>query len=264
MTPFKRVKPALGTFFEITLKNLSYDRAISLTSESFDEVYRLEKIFNVFDPSSELSRVNMAPEDTRVNLSLELHKVLEFGSQTERLSSRAFKLMPACAHTFGECYAIGADFVTRLSPCQFDLSGVAKGFIVDCIFEELRRRAPEAYVFVNAGGDLRCHGEEDIELRVPSLMDEKHFAIKNFNGALATSSIMGSLLKVGAPAAHYREFVSEDLFENKPTTVTVGAKTCMSADAVTKVLLFGRSRNLNLHAFPTNFSVSFNSFGCTL
>jgi len=258
MMPFKRVKPALGTFFEITLKNVSSERGIALTSYSFNEVYRLEKIFNVFDPKSELSLINRSILGTKFLLSDELFHVLSFGQEAEIHSTRAFRLMPLCEHDFGKCYELGSNSVTRLSPCQFDLGGIAKGFIVDCIFNDLRERSPEADIFINAGGDLRCHGEEIIELRVPTLGDEKCFAINNFKGAMATSSLLGEGI------ARYSTSFLRGPFD--PSTVTVGTDSCMSADTVTKVLLFAKSVNQSLDPtiFPTIFSLSFNSLGCTL
>lgn len=255
--PFKRVKPALGTFFEITLKNVSRERAIKLTEDSFVEVYRLEKIFNIFDPESEISKINTSPINFAQYLSPELNSVLQFGSEIELLSNGAFKLMPDCQHL--SCHDLSSNSVTRLSQCQFDLGGLAKGYIIDRVYENLHLAAPEASVFVNAGGDLRCHGPEDIKLKVATLDEEKHFAIKNFYGALATSSLLGANLKVGKAANRYGRIF--DFFENQPATVTVGARTCMVADAFTKVLLFNKGAMVNGEKYSLLCSLSFNKQG---
>jgi thiamine biosynthesis lipoprotein ApbE len=262
MLPFKRVKPALGTLFEITMKNVDQEEALLLTTRAFEEVYRLEKIFNTFDPQSELSKLNTVV-GKKVYISLEMQTVLKFGFRIECLSRKAFRLQPLCQHPLGSCFELTESFITRLSQCRFDLGGVAKGFIVDRIFDGLRLKKPKASIIVNAGGDLKCHGSEDIELRVPCLGEEKHFTIKSFQGALATSSLLGSHIKTGTAAAHY-EYLMKSPAIIAPATVTVGANSCMAADALTKVLLFNKKTSLPPKTFRSIFSFSFDSLGRSL
>jgi thiamine biosynthesis lipoprotein ApbE len=253
---YKRAYPGLGTLVVLTLEAVSPemdgDQAESLFTSAFAELTRLEKIFNFFDENSELSMLNRTM-GVPVVVSSELGRVLQSGAKIERISSGGFRLMPGCSHPAGECYSLqfsgqssrvsgGDDQISvKKSSCQFDLGGIAKGAIVDFVFEHLKARAPDATITVNAGGDLRTSASQLIELRVPgrdSANIERRFGVEIPAGAIATSSVDARGLNVGTASARYPDESRDQALRQGRRTASVVARTCAVADAWTKVALF--------------------------
>jgi thiamine biosynthesis lipoprotein ApbE len=250
---YKRVQPLLGTLLEISVKHESNERAHALITVAFNEARRLEEIFNVFSATSELGRLNRAAVGSPVAVSRELGEVFALGSRIETLSSRAFRLMPACEHET-PCYRIGeSGSITRTSACTFDLGGIAKGYIVDRLFHKLADPLENRPFSVNAGGDLRCQGEHCIEIRVPTLSDERRYQFGIEDHALASSALRAP--SVGTGAARYVGRAGG------PGAVTVLHEECAVADALTKTILFGGWGGELSAAFPSAQVLMFDRFG---
>ena len=233
---YKRARPALGTLVVLSLQDLSCEEAEKLFASAFAELARLEKIFNFFDETSELSALNRT-SGVPTRVSPELERVLRSGAQIEQISGGAFRLMPKCSHAVGACYSFDQNFVTK-SSCRFDLGGIAKGAIVDFVFEHLLALAPQAKITVNAGGDLRSSESQSIEIRVPALDAERRFGVEIPAGAIATSSVDAQGLGVGTASARYENKHRDHALKVGHRTASVVAQTCAVADAWTKVALF--------------------------
>jgi thiamine biosynthesis lipoprotein ApbE len=259
MTPselnFKRVRPALGTLVAITLGGVSSDQAEQLFSSAFAELMKLEKIFNFFDETSELSLLNQKSY-IAVAISSELADVLRVGAKIEKVSGGGFRLMPECSHPTGKCYAwVGDDHIVK-SSCRFDLGGIAKGAIVDRVFDHLtslvKPLVPDAKIAVNAGGDLRCSEIQSIEIRIPGSEGEQRFGVEIPHGAIATSSVDSTDLDVGTGSARYGE---ANRSRANYRSASVVARTCVVADAWTKVALFSSEPTDGLKEFGEEFGV---------
>lgn len=242
---FKRARPALGTIVELTLSAefLAQQSAFQLMDAAFQEIARLEKVLSKFDPESELARINLSEPGSWIAVSPELEVILKLGERVERGSHGSFRLMPGCSHEPCGCYELRGGAVLRTSVCTFDLGGIAKGFTVDRAFELLRKNAPEARIIVNAGGDLRCSHEENVELRAPGEGGDGRYSMKIENAAVATSSLQGDLSSVGDAAARYpgkaTRLAKQTL--SGAASVSVIALTCAAADAFAKVALLGNA-----------------------
>jgi len=250
---FKRVQPALGTLIELSVEHDSFEKAQALMTSAFAEARRLESVLSAFTPWSELSRLNSAPLETVVSVSAELEFVLHLGRKIEKLSHRSFRLMPECTHETESCYSLNGNKVLKATNCRFDLGGIAKGYIVDRLFEELKTQLEDRPFSVNAGGDLRCQGDHSVEIRVPTLGDEKRYELAIQNCAVASSSLRG--LQVGQPAARYAGRSGEAV------AVTVMGALCAAADALTKAVLFGGWNEALSTAYPTAQIFAFDRFG---
>lgn len=146
-----------------------------------------------------------------VAVSEELSAVLALGEQIEAQSAGAFRMRDAQG--------------------RLDLGGIAKGAIVDRVFEMLAARIPSGPLLVNAGGDLRVRGAHDIEIRVPTAEGaELRYGYCIQDAALATSSLLQG--PVGQASAKY----SQD--RRAVTTASVLAPTASEADALTKAVIF--------------------------
>lgn len=199
-----RARPAMGTFLTIHVRGSDDTNAVSA---AFELAAALEKLLSKFDPESDVSRFNRGE---RGSFSAEFEELLSFAFSLERSSAGAFR--PFCAG-------------------QLDLSGVAKGFIVDRISDFLRARLPEASGSVNAGGDVRFFNSSDKELAIRVTAD-LGLRVKIERDALATSGFSEALdnplssTKYNLPPARGLNFSH---------TVSVEASSCAVADALTKV-----------------------------
>ena len=198
-TVSRRVRPLLGTFFEITT-----DAASSVINSAFAEAERLEKIFNLCDPQSEINSHGESSSEFIEVQTLALH--------LEAVSGGAFR-----AKKNG----------------TFDFNGIAKGYIVDRTVKFLRAHDKFCSGSVNAGGDLLLfnHPPKNITLRLgtPSLPVYRELQI--FNKAVATSA--GGFSGLSGSLTSYDE--------KSTLTATVVAPSCILADALTKVALFAEA-----------------------
>ncbi|MGE0616211.1 MAG: FAD:protein FMN transferase, partial [Bacteriovoracia bacterium] len=93
--PLRRLRPALGTFVEVTAQMAPGGDARTwqrsevlqgLITQAFSGIANLEGVFSCFTPASELYRVNHAPVGEWIEISGELAEVLGFGARLEQAS----------------------------------------------------------------------------------------------------------------------------------------------------------------------------------
>jgi thiamine biosynthesis lipoprotein len=126
-------------------------------------------------------------------------------------------------------------------PVRLDLGGIAKGYAVDRAVLTLQRAGVEK-ILVNAGGDLRIAGpwERRVRLRHPHAPHLSADVLTLRNAALATSAAYFSRrrLSFGEVSALLDPRSAMPYVDND--SYSVRAADCMSADALTKVVLFAR------------------------
>lgn len=245
MNQLKRCKPGLGTYVTIALEGpVSDEVLISHSNAAFQEIQRIEALMSFHNPQSELSRINREAFHGPVAVSVQMDRVLSFALQLSAMTEGRFD--PTVAASMVERgvlpdhgYApqsqgnwrdiqLENQHISFSKPLLLDLGGVAKGYAVDCAFEQI----PESLnVTVDAGGDLRTRPwkGEKVGLRVPGQYE------------------WGSVLEIdmGAPAmATSSKYFSENGHPivcpntgepiGDPRSVTVFARKCMVADALTK------------------------------
>eukprot|EP01059_Diplonema_ambulator_P007407 TRINITY_DN16877_c0_g1_i1.p1 TRINITY_DN16877_c0_g1~~TRINITY_DN16877_c0_g1_i1.p1 ORF type:complete len:702 (+),score=83.99 TRINITY_DN16877_c0_g1_i1:32-2107(+) len=167
---------------------------------------------------------------------------------------------------------------------KIDLSGIAKGWCVDVIYNRLKLKGAKR-IYVNWGGDIRCGGPKDWEIPVlspPPLVEvfslwrtnslssltdpheerthvSQHHTSHTFKGtnmAVATSGDYASPFKYGFyptlnplhPEALLKSaqgLPGDDLSEVNLASVSVVSPTCMYADALaTCILALGKESEL--------------------
>jgi FAD:protein FMN transferase len=195
------LEPVLGTRF--TLQVLSTKprvaQAIALQLES--EIERLENIFSVYLPSSDLSQWKHAPLGTneaslKAQVHPELCEVLALAEHWRLQTSGCFtpladeftkcwrdaeakQLVPSsgelealCTATAEPRYVVDAKTgdVTKTGDCSLlSLHAIAKGWIVDRAAELAMRNEQVAAVLVNIGGDLRLCGNGEMATSVVAI-----------------------------------------------------------------------------------------------
>lgn len=231
--------PLFGGEVEFSLYGVEEETASLILDDVFAEALRLQRIFNLYDPASELSALNKERER---KVSGELLEVIErsiyFSEAThgrydvtkgKQILKRKAGEEQESAATYKDI-TIKGDKVTLEHPeALIDLGSIAKGYIVDKLMEFLRGMGVEG-AFIDARGDLEAYGPltETVMIEDPRGRGSIG-AITLQNQAVATSGDYRQYV-----GTHERNHIvgSKDL-----ASATVVAGTLMEADAAATCLM---------------------------
>ena len=223
MPTVERARALLGTVVAIRVEGCSPLRAHRGIDAAFADVALIGRLMSFQDADSELSRLNRAAAYRVVDVHGHTFAVLRWSLAIAAASGGSFDV--SAAHGAGGAIADGRD-IELLAPrgvrfrrrVLVDLSGIAKGYAVDLAVARLRAHGVRRAV-VNAGGDLRVLGRDAERIALRSQGTSTQLAMLELaNGALATSDAASGV------------------------TVTVMARRCLVADALTKVVMADQRR----------------------
>jgi len=250
----RRCRPLLGTFVEITAIGSDETALHRVAHQAFAEIKRIQDLMSVHDPESELSLLNLEAENRPVTVSRETFEVLRCASwlAVESKGAFDFTVAPILARwgilpevlqrenpgNWRNVLLLRGRQVRFLRPLALDLGGIAKGFAVDKAIETLRRGGVMSAV-VNAGGDLRVFGAPSftVHLRHPSCPQILARTIAVQEAALATSSPCFTERRWGGRRVSHLVNPLRRSAVIGVVSVTVRARQCWLADALTKVVL---------------------------
>ena len=250
----RRCRPLLGTFVEITAAGVDEAQLGRSINAAFAAVERVQRLMSVHDADSELSWVNEQAFARPVKVSPETFEVLRRGMEIARDCGGAFDftvapllarwgLLPPHLRRRGpgdwqDVLLLAQQQVRFAKPLAIDLGGIAKGYAVDTAIETLRAcKVPKG--MVNAGGDLRVFGAEPstIHLRHPVHTHLLCHSLQVYEAALATSSpCFTERLWRRRPVSHLANPLDQRAVTSG-ISVTIRARECWLADALTKVVL---------------------------
>jgi thiamine biosynthesis lipoprotein len=122
-------------------------------------------------------------------------------------------------------------------PLWIDLGGIAKGYAVDQAIAAMNLPA-HARVSVNAGGDLRVAGPAPERVRLRATVDSEHVPILEIeNASLASSSGWDDRRAVDGETVGPHINGKTRRAVGTQSFVSVVARDCMTADALTKIVL---------------------------
>jgi thiamine biosynthesis lipoprotein len=256
----RRARPLLGTLVEIeVLAPHGESAAQDAIDAAYAEIAEVGRRMSVHDPASELSELNRAASRHPVALSEQTAHVLAAALRFAAASAGAFD--PTVAgrlQALGGLPVHGADVIdprarwsdVRLlgdgrvrfrRPLHIDLGGIAKGYAVDRALAALRR-AGISRAIVNAGGDLALYGRspQAIHLRDPaSGRPARALALRA--GAVASSAATFSRRERNGRTVSDLIEPSSGAPLVSDAGVSILARDCLTADALTKVVLFAPS-----------------------
>ncbi len=173
--------PAMSTWAAVQFQGPVRDaeNALAITQREFETVSR---VCNVFDPDSEVSRLNAASPRQPVPVSPEFAELLALADQAWRHSGGAFDVTvkplmelwgfhrkqnsaPSPAEVAATLEHVGWDKVDfdavnrtiafRVPGVKLDFGGIAKGWAVDRAVDAIEKETPIATGLVNLGGNIR-------------------------------------------------------------------------------------------------------------
>jgi thiamine biosynthesis lipoprotein len=248
---FKRCRPLLGTFVEISLAGTRPEWH-ELVEEAYQAIETVCSLMSFHDPESELSRLNRTPVGLWIRLSQSVIEVLDFALKLQRLSGGIFNVAIAQPLVFRDLlpgktgnsgwkhlsrpgFELRGQEARRILPVQIDLGGIAKGYAVDRAVETIQARFKNVSGCVNAGGDMRVFGAEGQEIWIRAETNGipvlRSAVLKN--RSVATSSVRPS----GGASAYIDIGKKKSVVKRKTATVT--AEKCIVADALTKLAILG-------------------------
>lgn len=264
--------PTMGTRWSVSLDANSAVDLSALHQDLAAAVEQVDQQMSPWKPSSDLVRLNRAPEGEWVDLPAEMLEVLDCALEVNRQSAGAFdpcvgalvdawgfgavrdvpdpqairlarEGMPLAAH---ECLELDrpAGRARKRSPLQLDLCGIAKGYAVDRMAHVLQGHGVR-HALAALDGELRAVGAQAsgkpwaVALERPEAGRRAvHGVIELENLAVATSGDYRRFLNVGdARLAHTMDPRRRAPVHNAVASVTVLARTCMQADAWATALL---------------------------
>lgn len=253
----RRARPLLGTFVEIEVAGAPRSEMESAIGAAFDAVAQVHQLMSFHEPDSDVSRLNREAGTRPVSVHAWTFRVLETAVELHRCSGGRFDITIAPA-----LQAIGLlpslkdksapirrapdaiellpdrEVRFRSTDVAIDLGGIAKGFAVDCAAVVLRDLGiPRG--MVNAGGDLRAFGAQThtVHIRNPRHPSRSICRIEVTDAALASTARRVDLVDGGGSGSS----AVIDPATQRPVSlidgVTVRARSCMVADALTKIVM---------------------------
>jgi thiamine biosynthesis lipoprotein len=256
-----RARPLLGTRVDIRVEDSDESAANAGIDKGFAAIAEIHRLMSFHESASDVSRLNREAARSAVTVDPLTFEVLRHAQNFSEQSDGLFDITaarrlvewdflpkpgdapaPAADASWRDIVLEDENRIRFKKPLWIDLGGIAKGFAVDQAMAAVGARS-EIQVYINAGGDLRVAGPnvELVRLRSAIEMDAVP-VIEMEDGALASSSGREHLKdhrnsRVG-PHVDGRTGLSV----GADSFVTVAAGDCLTADALTKVVLAAGSR----------------------
>jgi FAD:protein FMN transferase len=255
----RRARPLLGTFVEIEAAGATTSKMAAAIDAAFEAIARVHRLMSFHDDNSDVSRLNREAWLRPVEVDAWTFRVLEAAVEMHRRTNgifdiavapalQAMGLLPrpdddppiaAAARSF-DAIELREEQTVRFRDrnVRIDLGGIAKGFAVDRALEVLRGLGT-ASGLVNAGGDLAAFGQEPHAIHTRHPRDPRRLMcrVEVTNEALASTARRFDPFQSADPTVS----AIVDPATGKPAEmidgVTVRARSCMIADALTKIVM---------------------------
>ena len=234
------IKPLVGKEIEIVVYDIEPLVGDLILEETYKYALQLEKIFNFYDSTSELSKLN---KERKISASNELLEVITKGIEYCKLTNGQYditlgkniiqrktnKQIIKTTSSYKDVKISNNNIEILNSNVLIDLGSIAKGYIVDKIVEFLKKQGIESG-FVNARGDLASFGrEEKIEIQHP----------RDKNKCLEPFRIRDLAVATSGDYNQFNENYENSHIINKKEIIsaTIVAKSCMEADAFATIMM---------------------------
>lgn len=258
MNRIKRCRPLLGTFVEITLEDQRSEEWLqAAASKAFQMIESVQTLMSFHSAESDISRLNQCGHVTPLTVHPWTYKVLRQATDLSQATDGVFDitLVPRLVaagllprHGRGQVLSEAGRWAeiefledARIffrQPMKVELGGIAKGFAVDKAIDFLAAHGVSRAI-VNAGGDLRVHGTNElvIAIRHPAMPHADTIPTVMLRPAVATSGAYFVRQRIGVAKANHIIHPRTGKMLRTNDSVSVFAPTCMEADALTKAVL---------------------------
>lgn len=219
--------PVMGTIAEIQFygDEKTAQKAADIVKKKFDEI---EKTFSIFDPSSEVSRLNSNAFDAPFQCSEQLWKLLDRARFFHELSDGSFDIscaplmelwgfyrkqgqLPKKDEVEASLQRVGLDKIIfddknhtvkfAVPGMRLDFGGIAKGYAVDLAADAAKATGIKAGI-INLGGNLKCLEEPPPKKKTYTIGIRDPF---NKNAVCGTVELLG---KSCSTSGNYEKYVN--------------------------------------------------------
>jgi thiamine biosynthesis lipoprotein len=218
-----RARPLLGT-----LVSIRTDADENAVKQAFALVERVHGLMSAHSDEGDVAAINRHAHLQAVRVHPWTYRVLRAARMVSRASRGAFDPTLGRNASWVDIHLLRQNRIALARPARIDLGGIAKGFAVDLAVAALRRSGA-THGSVNAGGDLRLFGKrkQSVRVRVPGNPVRAVQVAETAERAFATSGTY-----FGGELVDARDQMP--LCEEH--SITVSARSCMVADALTKAV----------------------------
>lgn len=245
MEGYSTKRKLFGGEVEIIIPFIDQVQGKIAADEAYKEGLRLQKIFNFYDPKSELSKLN---NNRKIKPSKELREVLQKSLELCEVTKGKYdvskgKIFLARKKGFEEpeisCsykdIQLGKEITLTNKDVLIDLGSSAKGYIVDKMLEKLKEEGVEAGL-IDGRGDIACFGQEfTIEIQHPRNPEENLGSVKIKDESIATS---------GDYKQFSENYNKNHILNNQTAAVTVISNDLFTADLLATVLSITQEQNI--------------------
>lgn len=267
--------PTMGTTYSVRFDTVPEGVTTEALGQTIDATLaRINTLMSTYDPESELSRFNRHEGREWFDMSAETVTVIDAAMKISEMTSGAFDVTigplvdlwgfgsttevefepPSAAEIQKVRGRIGFRHLeVRQDPpalrrtrvgLQVDLSGIAKGYAVDQIADDLETAGVESYM-IEIGGEIRTRGHKPdgspwlLGIEAP-LRGQRvvHRVVELENDAMATSGDYRNYLTVkGKVFSHLLDPRTGHPIKHRLASATIIADKCTSADALATALM---------------------------
>jgi thiamine biosynthesis lipoprotein len=251
-TDIRRARPLLGTYVAIGI-GLPDAEAAKAIEVGFAAIADIHRLMSFHEPDSDVSRINRAGGGA-VRVDPHTYAVLAEARRMAEASGGIFDITiapnlvawgflprpdapePDPAASWRDIELLPGNEIRLNGPLWIDLGGIAKGYAVDRAFAAMNL-PPDVQCSVNAGGDLRVQGEPERILLRAAAEGGQVPVVELENAALASSSGRDDLHDIAGTKVGPHVEGGTHHSVGTASFVSVVARDCMTADALTKVVL---------------------------
>ncbi len=268
----------VDTMMSLKIGNLNRKKALSLKNFVIKEINRLDKVFNVHNPNSEISRLNSKAFNNFIQLSPDLLSVLKKAIYYARLTSGAFdpSILPLkqlwdfrnrsinlpipspssiqrILKRVNYKYIVVSGNRVKFTHknVALDLGGIAKGYIIDRVGSLLKQNGVRN-ALINIGGDVLAFGKNNkrkwrVGIQHPRKSVKLIKIINLSDASVVTSGDYERYFIKNQTRYHHILDPKTGMPANKCISVTVISNTAMDADALsTSIFVLGPLKGLKL------------------
>jgi len=281
-TTYKKTALLMGTFIEIQIvpdKGATKAYLDSVIKSAFSDIREVENIFSLYNPNSELSRLNELGAGHPYKVSEEFMSLLKKAKSFFQLTEGAFDIstapledvwleasrqneIPGDGQIKNALNIVGTDkiivdenaYTVELPEgMKLDFGAIAKGYAADRAMRVLKKEGIRNAI-VNAGGDIYCLGKGpdkigwQIGVKHPRKKDSFIATLLVVDKAVATSGDYERFHVIKDEKFSYIINPATGMpVDETPMSVTVLATDCLTADALaTAIFVLGPNKGMQL------------------
>jgi len=225
--------------YQVAIRKQLSEEEKQAIEEKIEAIFlETHRVFNKFNPDSELSVLNRWPANQPFHPSISLHALLQRTDAFVKLSKGLFD--PSLKTGGWNTLRFAADAIIKTLPLTLDLGGIAKGTTIDTLLKAMNKLGHPS-VLVEWGGDFAfsTKSKEEAPWRIALYGQDEILDV--WEGGLATSGDYQQFWKEEEKTFfHLYNPLERRFLEQKSghiTSVSVLAPTAEEADAYATILL---------------------------